>query len=151
MLLPRASLGLEVSEQPAGTRSSRAVWLRWSCKLGRSVDAGMCSGEPGGEDAMGRMQLLGEGGGCGLVAHGGLRLVRALWERAPGNSENPEKRTLPGWSWRTLSQPWGPAPTYLPWTLDLHCFLFWGLSGHSEYPQILLSSSSWSQNFPVEE
>ena len=60
----------------------------------------MCSGEPGEEDAMGKMpespgELLGEGGGCGLVEQGGRRLVRALWERAPGNSENPEKRTLP--------------------------------------------------------
>ena len=76
MLLPRASLGLEVSEQPAGKRSSRAVWPRRSCQLGTSVDAGMCSEEPGEEDAMGRMpespgELLGEGGGCGLVAQGG--------------------------------------------------------------------------------
>ena len=119
MLLPRASLGLEVSEQPAGKRSSRTVWLRRSCQFGTSVDAGMCSEEPREEDAMGRMpecpgDLLGEGGGCGLVAQGGQRPVRALWERAPGNTENPEKRTLPRWSWRTVSQPWGPAPIYLP-------------------------------------
>ena len=129
MLLPRASLGLEVSEQPAGTRSSRAVWLRWSCKLGVLVDAGMCSGEPGEEDAMGKMpespgELLGEGGGCGLVEQGGRRLVRALWERAPGNSENPEKRTLPRWSGGLCPSP-GDLPQLTspePWIFTASCF-----------------------------
>lgn len=69
-------------------------------------------------------------------------------ERAPGNSQNREE----DFAWMELEDSvptLGTCPNFTPLNPDLHCFLFLGPSGHSEYPQISPSSSSWSQNFPV--
>lgn len=88
---------------------------------------------PSGRKLKRSWELPGEDGGCSSVAQGGWRQVRAVWERAPGDSgENllPVRPDGAGGHWpdpRDLPQ------TLLLWTLDLHCFLFLGPTGRAEY------------------
>ena len=94
MLLRRASLGLEVSEQPAGKRSSRAVWLRLSCQLSR----------PWMQECAQRSQekRMPRGGGQkvpGSCWGGGWR----MWPSGTGRTE--ASRSFVGKSPRELTEP----------------------------------------------
>lgn len=108
MLLRRASLGLEVNEQPAGKRSSRAVWLRLSCQLGgpwlqecaqrsqeKRMPRGGCQKVPG--------SCWGGGGGWRMwpsrgAAGGGWR----MWPSGAGRTE--ASRSFVGKSPRELTE-----------------------------------------------